>query len=244
MSKPKNPAERWLWYTSKTRRGVQLDPSAYPTTPFGKDTVLFPPWVCQKPDGGVHIDNRIGRIDVEVAKAPSSRIEFNWTWDYGVNIVSTAWLGEIRDLVDEKKISIGEVLRRGRSLENWATLHEAFAPSMFGSDGWATRCPICGDVLAMTAGRLFFADPNVVGRPLIVNRQGVFVREDLAVGRNLRTPPGAFKPAVVRFMAKPPAIRSAPEWVTGPATPALDDLQPPQSGWRRLASAVWKVIKS
>jgi len=33
--------------------------------------------------------------------------------------------------------------------------------------------------------------------PLIVNNRGIFVREDEAVRRNLRTPAGAFKPSLV-----------------------------------------------
>jgi hypothetical protein len=39
-------------------------------------------------------------------------------------------------------------------------------------------------------GRRFFADPTIKGRPLIVNGQGVFVREDLALGRKLQAERG------------------------------------------------------
>src|SRR6202008_4978405 len=156
---------------------------------------------CQSPNGGIHIDRRVMRIDVESAKAPTSRIELNWTCTYGVRVVAKSWLDEIRDLIDESRMGSGEVRRGGRPLVKWATLHEANAPALFGARGWASQCPICRDILTMLDGRLFFADPSVVGRPLIVNGKGVFVREDLALARTLRPPVGAFKPTVVKFLA-------------------------------------------
>ena len=215
MARTKNPAERWLWYTPKTSVCVPLDWAAYPTTAFGSETRPFPSWACQSPNGGIHIDRRVMRIDVEAAKAPTSRIELNWTCTYGVRVVAKSWLDEIRDLIDESRIGIGEVRRGGRPLAKWATLQEANAPALFGARGWASQCPICRDILTMRDGRLFFADPSVVGRPLIVNGNGVFVREDLALARNLRTPVGAFKPTVVKFLAHPPPIRAEPDWSAG-----------------------------
>lgn len=249
MARAKNPAERWLWFSSKTGVCVPLDPAAYPTralpkSTYGPEFILFPSWACQKANGGVHIDRRVGRIDVDAAKTPLSRIELNWTCNYGVKIVAKAWLAEFRDLIDESKTQIGEVRRQGRPLENWATLHEANAPPMFGSEGWATQCPICGDIDAMVAGRNFFVNPTVVGRPVIVNTFGVFVREDLALARNLRTPRGAFKPSVVRFLAKPPAIRAPPDWASGSAPDrSSDEARSSQPAWRRLASAAWKALR-
>lgn len=127
-------------------------------------------------------------------------------------VVAKAWLDEIRDFIDETRTSIGEFRRRGRALDHWATLNEADAPTLFGTEGWAQQCPVCGSVYTMIAGRQFFADPRVVGRPLIVGDHGIFVREDLALARGLRTPSGAFKPSVVKFLASPPAIRAAPTW--------------------------------
>ncbi|MBS0364088.1 MAG: hypothetical protein JSR98_22160 [Proteobacteria bacterium] len=245
MAKAKNFAERWLWYASKTSVCVPLDPAAYPTTICGRETVPFPPWACQGPNGGIHIDRRIGRIDVDVAKAPTSRIELNWTCTYSVRVVSRAWLADIRDLIDDNRIGIGEVRRNGRRLEKWATLHEAYAPPMFGADGWVALCPTCGGFHTMVAGRLFFADPGVVGRPLIVNGHGVFVREDLALARNLRTPVGAFKPSVVKFLANPPPFRAAPDWVRASTdVRSREDGQASQPWWRRLAATFSKAMRS
>lgn len=155
------------------------------------------------------MNHRVGRIDVEVAESPSSRIEFSWTHDYGVKIVARSWLSEIEDLIDPNRIFVGEVRRSGRSLDRWATIHEQYAPPLLSSDGRGKVCPICGDCYMTLWGRLYFPDPRVVGLPLIVNRNGVFVRDDLARERNLRRPSGAFKPTRVRFSrtTPPPVYR-------------------------------------
>lgn len=240
MAKAKNPAERWLWYAPKTRVCVPLDLAAYPTTVCGRETEPFPSWACQSPNGGIHIDRRVERIDVEVTKAPTSRIELNWTCTYHVRVVSTAWLNDIRDLIDESRIGVGEVRRSGRALDGWATLHEAGEPTLFGAKGWAQQCPVCGSVYALVAGQEFFADPRVVGRPLMVNSRGVFIREDLALARNLRTPAGAFKPSVVRFLANPPVIRAGPDWQSGVAH--LSKEAEPGAGSGRVASVLRKLL--
>jgi hypothetical protein len=138
-----------------------------------------------------------------VAARPDSCFDLHWTYDYGVYIVSKAWLAEIEDLIDETRVLVGEVRHGGRPLTNWATLHEAAAPDLYGTEGWAIRRPNRGYVLIMTRGRKIFIDPNVVGRPLIVNHGGIFVGADLALRRNLRTPAGVFKPGVARYRPGP-----------------------------------------
>jgi hypothetical protein len=222
-----------------------LDTAAYPNTLCGRHIEPFPSWACQGPNGGIHIDWRVQRIDVEAAKAPSSRVELNWTCPYGVPVVAKAWLDEIKDLIEESRTGVGEFRRRGRPLGNWATLNEADSPTLFGTEGWARQCPICGNVYTMIAGRQFFADPRVVGRPLIVGKHGIFVREDLALARNLRTPKGAFKPSVVKFLANPPAIRPEPHWDAEPLSKRSRDPSGsgPGIGWRRVASAVGRLLR-
>ena len=79
---------------------------------------------------------------MEAAKAPTSRIELNFTCPYGVCVISRAWLEDIQVLVDENRIGIGEVRRRGRPLDGWATFHEMDAPTLFGAEGWAQQCPV------------------------------------------------------------------------------------------------------
>jgi hypothetical protein len=211
----------------------------------GKHIEPLPTWACQSPNGGIHIHRRTGRIDLEAAKTPSPRVEFNWSCPYGIPVVAKAWLDEIRDLIDETRTSIGEFRRRGRALGNWVTLNEADAPTLFGTEGWAQQCPVCGSVYTMIAGRQFFADPRVVGRPLIVGDHGIFVREDLALARGLRTPSGAFKPSVVKFLANPPAIRADPHSHAEPVSKRAEDSggSLPAIGWRRVAAAMGKLLR-
>jgi hypothetical protein len=95
----------------------------------------------------------------------------------------------------------------------------------------------------MIAGRQFFADPRVVGRQVIVGDHGIFVREDLALARNLRTPTGAFKPSVVKFLANPPPIRAEPHWGSKPLSKHSPDTSgsAPAIGWRGVAAALGKL---
>lgn len=243
MARAADKADRWLWYAARTGRCVPLDSAAYPSTVFQGETTPLPVWVCRSPNGGLHIDHRIGRIDVDAARAPAAGIELNWTCDYGVRVLSRAWLSEIQDLVDETTVFVGDVRRKGRRMENWATLNQQGAPRLFGSEGWADTCPICGSSFSVLRGRLFFADPSVRGRPLIVSRQGVFVREDLALARNLRRPAGSFKPGIVRFLANPPALKPRPAWATPLASPAApaEMQQAPQPDQRSVVSALWRA---
>ena len=176
-----------------------MDPAAYPSTIFNGTPKPLPAWVCKAPDGWLHVDQRLGRVDIDVAKPPTARIEINWTCDYGVRVLSRAWLSEIQDLIDESRTFVGEVRQGGRRLDNWATIHERTAPSLISSEGRGEICPICGATFTTLWGRIYFADSGVVGRPLIVNRNGIFVREDLALSRELRRPAGAYRPTVVRF---------------------------------------------
>jgi hypothetical protein len=235
--------DRWVWYAVRTGRCVPLDPGAYPSTTFLGNPTPLPAWVCRAPNGGLHIDHRLGRIDVDVAQAPASGIEINWTCDYAVRVLRRAWLSEIEDLLDESAVSIGDVRRKGRRMKNWATLHQPGAPRLLGSEGWADTCPICGSPFSVLRGRRFFADPSIRGRPLIVNGQGVFVREDLALGRNLRRPAGGFRPIVVKFLANPPALKPPPAWVTpfGSPPPSAEAPQAAQPHWRSVLSALWKA---
>lgn len=243
MARVQETSDRWLWYAARTGRCVPLDPAAYPSTIFNGEPTPLPAWVCKSPNGGLHIDHRLGRIDVDVAKAPPADIDMNWTCDYGVRVLSRAWLSEIEDLVDESTVFVGDVRRQARRMDNWATLNQAGAPRLFGSEGWADTCPICGSPFSVLRGRLFFADPSVRGRPLIVNEQGVFVREDLAISRNLRRPAGSYKPSVVRFLANPPALRPPPDWLTplgsyGPSAAVQPSRRP---DWKSAVSAIWKA---
>lgn len=195
--------EGWLQYTQKTSDCVPLDRDAYPMTVYDHRTVPWPDWACKAPDGGIHIDNRIGRIDVHVAEAPNSRDEFNWTCDFGVFVVAKAWFSALEDLVDGSRIFLGTLYQNGVELSDWATIHEIAPPSLRSEKGASKTCPICGDFYTVFRGGVYFSDPAILGRSLVIDR-GIFVREDEAMRRNLRTPVGAFKPGrPVRFREAP-----------------------------------------
>jgi hypothetical protein len=152
MAGKKNPDERWLWFASRTSLSVPLDPGADPSTIVGGRPTPFPDWACQSPNGGVHIDNRRGRIDVDAAESPNARVEFNWTKPYGVRVISRKWFADIEDVVDQRTVFVGDVRRKGRSLEEWVTVHQLHQPPILSSEGWAQSCPICDNTLSVLRG--------------------------------------------------------------------------------------------
>lgn len=198
MTRPKSPnGARWLWYALRTAACAPLDAGAYPSTVYDRRVIPWPDWCCKAPDGGVHIDGRASAIDVHLAREPEGPDEVSWTCDFQVLLVSMSWLADIEDLIDGQRVALGKVLVEGRASSNWATINEVRAPGFFSSEGWSKTCPICGSVYATLRGKVFFTDPAIVGSPLIVASKGIFVREDEAAQRNLRTPIGAYKPTLV-----------------------------------------------
>jgi hypothetical protein len=198
LSRPKTPnGERWLWYAPRTAKCLTLDPEAYPSTVYDRETIPWPDWCCKAPDGGVHIDARRAAIDVHLLQAPGGREEMSWTCNFQVLIVSRRWLAQIEDLIDGERIALGRAIVDGVVLTDWATIHEAHPPGRFSSEGWSKMCPTCGSIYSMLRGKVFFTDPAIAGRPLIVASSDIFVREDEAVRRGLRTPIGAYKPPLV-----------------------------------------------
>ena len=195
MKKPN--AKGWLWYALRTAKCVPLDPAAYPSTVFDREIIPWPNWCCKAPDGGVHLDARIGAIDVHLSQSPSGPDEVAWTCDFQVLLASRQWLTQIEDLIDGKRVALGQVFVNGKASSDWTTINEARAPGFFSSEGRSKVCPICGYVYATLWGKAFFTDPDVQGRPLIIASKAIFVREDEAVRRGLRTPVGAYKPTLV-----------------------------------------------
>lgn len=190
---------RWLWYATETSDCVPLDPRAYPAMPFRGEMVPRPEWVCGWPDGGRHEDARFRQIDIEVACSPSDRDEVSWVCDYGLTLVAHSWLSEIQDLIDPRRIDLGLVRQNGEIVDGWSTIHEYRPPTLLATEGSTKTCPTCGCAYTVLHGREFFSDETVLGRPLILNSNGIFIREDLARARNLRTPRGAFEPGLVEF---------------------------------------------
>ena len=205
MARPATIAEAWLWYASRTPVCAPLDEDAYPTDVIAGRRVLLPQWACRRPNGGVHKDNRVGRIDVHIAARPRARDEMSWTCDYQVRLIARRWLDQIQDLIDPAQTHLGSVFLNGQEQTDWATLHEASPPLLMMKEGWRTSCPICGGDDSAIYGGVFFADPAVLGRKVIVNGYGLFVRKEEAEARGLKTPAGAYKPLRVQYR---------PEWVS------------------------------
>ena len=193
----KPDSRKWLWYAVRTPRCIPLDPRSYSSTVFDGEVIPWPNWCCKAPDGGVHVDARIGSIDVHLSKAPRGPDEVSWTCEFQVLIVSKAWLTQIEDLVDHEKVAIGKVIVDGEVLADWVTVNEPHAPRLLSSRGWSKTCPICGSIYATLWGKVFFTDPKITRRRLIIASNAIFVREDEAVARALRTPKGAYKPTPV-----------------------------------------------
>jgi hypothetical protein len=182
---------------------MSLDASAYPSTLFDGRPIPWPPWACKAPDGGIHIDNRIGRIDVDLTKSPRRSVDFHWTHNFGVRVVADSWLDEIRDLIDGSRIFLGDVRVVGKKIAGWSTVHEPGAPPLLASEGTSKICPICGDYYTTLWGKLSIGDPTAAGRPLFSNDNGIFIREDLVLNRKIRKPTGVFKPWPVKLRPTP-----------------------------------------
>ncbi len=195
--------ERWLVYSCRTSAYMSLDPSAYTSTLFDGRPIPWPPWACKAPDGGIHIDNKIDRFDVDLIKSPRRSLDFHWTHNFGVHIISDSWLDDIRDLIDESRTFLGDVRVGGKKISGWSTIHEPGAPPLLASAGTSKTCPICGSYYTTLWGKLSLGDQSAAGRPLFPNDNGVFIREDLVLSRNIRRPAGVFKPWPVKLRPTP-----------------------------------------
>jgi hypothetical protein len=176
-----------------------LDRRAYAEAIFDGDIVPLPEWVCRSPDGGLHIDAGLLGLDVDIAEPPSHHDEISWTCDYAVRLIAHSWLDEVRDLIDAERIGLGTLRRNGDPIPGWSTVHERRPPALLATEGHTKACPLCGSSYTVLHGREYFSDPAVIGRPFIINSNGLFVREDIARSRRLRTPRGAFEPGLVEF---------------------------------------------
>ena len=198
----------WLWYATETDRCIPLDRQAYPSTMFAEQSYPFPEWACRSPNGGLHVNAHLDRIDLEIARAPDTQNEFTWSCEYTIFILSYDWLEEIEDLLRGSQIEPGNLLFKGQTLPRWRTLRSRRPPSLVAKEGYRAICPICGYSCSIIYEGECFSDHSALNAPVIVNDSGIFVREDIAIGRNLRTPRGAFEPSPVTFEPPPPKFRT------------------------------------
>lgn len=191
--------QRWLWYATETDDCVQLDRTAYAETVFDGSVVPLPDWVCRTPEGGLHINAGILQLDIEVAQLPGHNDEISRICDYGVRLIADTWLDQVLDLIDGSRIGLGKLRRNGEPIPGWSTIQERQPPDLLSTEGYVQTCALCSGSYSILHGREYFSDRAVIGRPLIVNSSGLFIREDIARSRHLRKPRGAFEPELVEF---------------------------------------------
>jgi hypothetical protein len=196
----------WFWYLPRLRLKVPLA-EGYPLIRMGRNLVKCPTWICPVWEGEKfyipHMDRRVGRVDVDVAHRPNTGLELTLVAGQDVILLARSWLHEIEDLIDESRVFIGEVRVDAPPLEDWVTIHERWAPVLFGSDGRGHWCGHCGHLHMGLGGRIYFAEPEIAGRAFIVNEHGLFVREDIVLSRKLRRPAGTERPGRVRLQPTP-----------------------------------------
>ncbi len=103
----------WLLYAVRTPVCAPLDRRAYPEAVYHDGVTPWPDWACRSPDGGIHTDNRLGSIDVNLAAMPTNRGQISWTCEFQVTLVARSWLSAFEDLIDPDKTWIGQVLVGG-----------------------------------------------------------------------------------------------------------------------------------
>ena len=174
----------------------------YPAEVYHDGITPWPPWACRNPKGGIHKDNRLGRLDVHLASPPKKTDEVSWTCEFQVKLMAKTWLDRIKDLLPPS--SVGQVFLNDQELTGWSTLHEANPPLVMMKEGWRKRCPICSEDNNVIYKGMFFSDPAVLERDAIITGEGILIRESKAMARDLMPPKGGFKPVRVPYR---------PEWL-------------------------------
>lgn len=211
MARAKPPTPRWVWYCLRTSNCVPLDPEVYPLTVYEGRTLPCPNWVCKRPTGGMHMNARLGQIDIHVSKAPTGRHEMQWSCEFQTSIVAKSWCEGFADLLAQEEVFLGKIFHNGTVLDQWFTIHQPSPPLLLSTEGRIyPTCPICGEEYTTLHGSVYFADRRALDRKVIVNFKGVFIREDEVINRGIRAPIGAFKPRLVKFRENPPEQIAAP----------------------------------
>lgn len=192
----------WIWYASRSAHPVELCDRYYPSTLFDGRLIPRPSWICQSPNGGLHIDARIGRIDVNVKSIPETSTEITWTRPYTLNLFRRSWLDHIIDLIDNHAAFVGDVIVGRVSSAEWQTLHGRDQTVLLSKNANVFACPICGAIISWPKGKLYLQAPNIGDQRIIVPYQGILVREDIVIGRQLRTPHGSYRPTRIPLQTK------------------------------------------
>lgn len=189
--------KRWVWYASKSERPVHLDAKRYPSIKFDGRPLPRPEWICQAEDGGLHIDARVRRIDAHVVSHPAPKMELNWTEPYALKLVARGWMDLWRDLIDPDRVFLGSLFLDGHEIEGWSSIHGVRQPALKSKKMIERHCNRCGDVSTWPLASDFFDESHIGDQLVLVNGNGIYLREDVVRERGIRAPAGSFKPSYV-----------------------------------------------
>lgn len=197
---PRSEPLGWLWFTSRADEGLKLDRSAYPLLKHITFQPVKTEWTCVQPNLIVHTDARVGRIDARVQPLPRmGRFQIGWM-ERGIQILRRDWADSIAHFVDGERIAFGDIIVDDVIVPDWVTIHAANTLALLSDDCQLAICPRCGGQSSTNWGEVcFFAEEAVAEAPLIVNRNGIFVREDEIERHGIRQPFGAYRASKVTF---------------------------------------------
>jgi hypothetical protein len=195
----KRKREGWVWYASRSERPVHLDANHYPLIEFDGNQLPRPAWICQAENGGLHVDARVGRIDVHVTAPPIASMEINWTEPYALNLVAKSWAHLWRESIDPNSIFLGSLFLNGREIEDWVSLHGIRQPALKSRRMTERLCSRCGNLSTWTHGDEYFDDPHIGDQMVLVNGSGVYLRDDLVRKCHIGPPAGSFEPSYVAW---------------------------------------------
>jgi hypothetical protein len=158
-----------------------------------------PPWVCQAPDGGLHIDARTeGAIDAHVLGELDPDYELNAS-DYGLPVVSSVWLRHLGSLASLENCHVGRVFYLGRELAAWKTVWSKTRPCLRAEKKTIEKhCPICGTISSWPiTGRAYFDDVSIADEAMLATAKGLFVASRIVARPEFRPPRGVHKPETV-----------------------------------------------
>lgn len=194
----------WLWFATHSEHLIHLDPSHYKWVTSDGAPLAKPTWVCQSPDGGLHVDRRVhDQIDAHIQGEPDPNFELNAISGYGVPVIEVAWLERLNGAA-LGNCRVGDVLYLGRPLERWRTLWSTRRPCLRATQETIVKhCSICGATMCWpVSGKTFFDDSAIENDAVIATESGVFVRSDIAAQPSFRYPAGVFTPETVELLAK------------------------------------------
>lgn len=120
---------------------------------------------------------------------------------YALKVVSNDWLEPVRDLIDSERVFIGTIFIDQRVIEGWSSLHGVRQPALKSARMTVRECKRCGDVSTWPRGKEYFDAPDIGEQVLLVNANGIYLREDVVREREIPAPAGSYEPTFVQWKA-------------------------------------------